>query len=68
VAGDLLKDQLSLSPEDFAEITQNLQVIFNCAASVDFNQKLNEALQINTLGSLRMLELSKHCGNIENFV
>jgi len=40
------------------------QVIINSAASVNFNDPLHDALNINYFGSLRMLDLAKSCKNI----
>lgn len=45
-----------------------MSVIVNCAASVDFNAKLEEAININVKGSLRMMELAKQSKKLENFV
>lgn len=68
IGGDMLKRNLGLSPEDHRELTENVNVILNSAASVDFNQRLDQALQINTMGSLRVLKLAKSCKNIISFV
>ena len=37
------------------------------AASVDFNERLCDAIQINYFGCLRMLELAVECKNIKVF-
>jgi glycerone phosphate O-acyltransferase/fatty acyl-CoA reductase len=68
IAGDLLKDGLALSPEDRAELESNVNFIMHSAASVDFNQRLDNSLQINTFGSLRILELAKNCRSLEAYV
>mmetsp|Transcript_6857 Transcript_6857/g.12463 ORF Transcript_6857/g.12463 Transcript_6857/m.12463 type:complete len:1134 (-) Transcript_6857:48-3449(-) len=68
VEGDLLKEGLGLSPEDLAELSANVNFILHSAASVDFNQRLDQALQINTFGSLRILELAKQCAGLEAYV
>lgn len=49
------------------QITEDLQIVINCAASVNFDDPLPDALQINYFGCLRMLELAKECKNIEVF-
>ena len=59
VAGDLVMDKLGLSAEDRATVTAETEVFINCAASVNFDDPLLEALQINYFGSLRMLQLAK---------
>jgi glycerone phosphate O-acyltransferase/fatty acyl-CoA reductase len=65
VGGDMLKDGLALTEQDRNMLVHSLHVIINCAASVDFNQRLDQALQINTLGSLRVLELAKACKQLQ---
>ena len=48
-------------------ITEECQIIFNIAASVDFNSRLDQAIEINIDGALRMQQLAKECKNIECF-
>lgn len=67
VTGDLIIDKLGLSDSDRAMITESCNIILNSAASVNFDDPLKEALNINYFGSLRMLELAKECKNIEVF-
>ena len=45
-----------------------IKIIINCAASVDFNSKIHEALSINYYGTQRMLNLASRCKHIENFM
>lgn len=39
----------------------------NCAASIDFNAPLDQALESNVKGTLRMMELAKSCKQLEIF-
>ena len=64
IPGDLQKDGLGLAPEHEAELATNLDVILNVAASVDFNLRLDQALQINTFGAIRILELAQKCSKL----
>ena len=68
IGGDILKNNLDLTAEDKKELTDNLDVILHSAASVDFNQRLDQAIQINTLGTLRVLQLAKECRHTTSFV
>jgi fatty acyl-CoA reductase len=43
IEGDITKDQLALKPSDRAMLINELDVIINCAASVDFNERLCDA-------------------------
>ena len=67
VAGDLIIDKLGLSEADRAMVTAETDVVINCAASVNFDDPLLDALEINYFGCLRMLQLAKECPNILTF-
>jgi nucleoside-diphosphate-sugar epimerase len=56
-----------MSPEDERELIDHCNVIINCAASIDFNARLDNAIDINVLGSLRMLELARKLKDLELF-
>ena len=51
-----------------AEITANLNVVINCAASVDLDVKLDSAIRINVTGPLKLLKLARQSPKIEAFV
>lgn len=40
------------------EIKENVQVIINNAASIDFNMRLDQALNINFFGGLGLMKLA----------
>lgn len=44
VAGDLIIDKLGLSAEDRAMVTSECEVVINCAASVNFDDPLLDAI------------------------
>jgi fatty acyl-CoA reductase len=67
VAGDLIMDGLGLSPQDRRMITENCHVMINCAASVNFDDPLQDALRINYFGCMKMLDLAKECKKLEVF-
>ena len=58
---------LGMSKEDYAELQENCNVIMNCAASIDFNARLDQATESNIKGSHRMMELAKSCRNLDIF-
>ena len=51
----MLKDRLGLSVEDERELIENVNFIMNCAASIDFNARLDDAININIKGTMKML-------------
>ena len=68
VGGDLLKEDLGLSPEDKAKIVANVNIVIHSAASVDFNLRLDTALQINVIGSLRLFNFARTFPNLKAYV
>ncbi|CDW80559.1 male sterility protein [Stylonychia lemnae] len=67
IEGDITKDNLALSQSDRQTLINELDVVINCAASVDFNERLCDALQINYFGCHRMYELASQCKNLAVF-
>ncbi|XP_021926220.1 putative fatty acyl-CoA reductase CG5065 [Zootermopsis nevadensis] len=68
VRGDITLENLGVTPEDKSLIEKNVSVVFHCAANVRFDQKLNNAVRYNTLGTKRVLELAKHIDKLDAFV
>ena len=64
IEGDITKDLLAIKPEDRIKLVNELNVIINIAASVDFNERICDALQINYFGCLRMMDLATECKNL----
>lgn len=57
-------DSLGLSPQDYELIVNEIDVIINSAASVNFDDPLKEALNINYHGTARVLSLARDCKKI----
>ena len=55
---------LGLSPEIRATLVNDLHVILQVAASVNFEEPLRDALQINYFGATRVLDLAHECKNL----
>ena len=49
------------------EVIEQVHVIINNAATIDFDTRLDQALQINFHGPLRILALAKLCKRLEVF-
>jgi thioester reductase-like protein len=58
IQGDINKDNLAISAEDRDMLIRELDIIINCAASVDFNEQISDAININYNGCMRMLDLA----------
>ena len=67
VGGDLVMNGLGISEEARATLKRELDVIINIAASVNFDDPLLDAIQINYMGCMRMLELAKECEHLDIF-
>jgi len=49
---DLMRYGLNLTDKTRNELTQNLNIIINCAATVDLDAKLDTAVRVNVTGPL----------------
>ena len=58
ISGDLIMDGLGISASDRAQLINEIDIIINSAASVNFDDPLLDAIQINYFGCMRMLELA----------
>lgn len=66
--GDITEDKLGLNAGDLETVLNEVQLIVHLAATVNFNEPLNSAVQMNTLGGLRVLAIAKGCKNLESMV
>lgn len=57
MAGDVGEENLGLSPEDRKTLQDNVNVAFHCAATLDFEANLKTTVNINLLGTRRVVEL-----------
>lgn len=62
-----MKEGLGLSSADLKMLSETCNIIMNCAASIDFNARLDDAININIKGTFRMMELAKKCQKLQCF-
>ncbi len=62
VAGDLTMDRLGLDAETHARLIKEVEIVINSAATVVFDERLDHALELNTLGPKRLVEFARACG------
>lgn len=60
--------ELGLAPEDSNMLMQSVNVVFHCAATVRFNESLKVAVNLNTRGTDRLLDLCKCMRNLVSVV
>lgn len=59
VAGDLSLPDLGLSPDDRARLQNEVDIVINSAATVVFDERIDQALALNTHGPRRLVEFAK---------
>lgn len=65
IKGDIVKERFGMNNEDYALVTSQVEVIINNAASVNFNDRLDDAIRSNTLGPLNLIGIAKDCKRLE---
>lgn len=68
VAGDVGQDNLGISPADRDVITSNVNVIIHSAATLDFHEPLRPQVNINLVGTQRVIQLGEQSRNLQSFV
>ena len=63
MSGDVGEDGLGLSDADRAKVVANVNIVFHGAATLDFDADLFSNVNVNLLGTKRVLEL---CGQLRN--
>ena len=61
VAGDLTSDGLGIDSDTYNRLRQEVDIVVNSAASVTFDEEIDAALQLNTLGAKRILDFARSC-------
>lgn len=68
VAGDVGEDNLGLSPSDRRLIVENVNLVFHCAATLDFEATLKPTVNTNLLGTRRVVQLCKEMSKLKALV
>ncbi|XP_077520154.1 uncharacterized protein LOC144129978 [Amblyomma americanum] len=68
VSGDITLPSLGLSASDRATLVEEVSVVFHSAATINFNEPLKLAVQLNVVGTQRVLDLCKEIPNLCAFV
>lgn len=64
VTGEVTEPLFGLTPQAFAQLADSVDIVVNSAASVNFREALDQALDINALSLLTLTELTKLAGHI----
>ncbi|KAI8073259.1 male sterility protein-domain-containing protein [Gongronella butleri] len=68
IAGDIISPDLSMANDHREAVVSQVQVVLHSAASLDAHERLDLALETNTLGTLRLMDLADECVAMESFV
>ncbi|MCE4554309.1 fatty acyl-CoA reductase [Pelomonas cellulosilytica] len=68
VPGDVARPLLGLEADMLARLKRELTHIVHCAASVDFNLPLKEALQANVRSTLEVQSLAEQCQSLPHLL
>ena len=64
VGGDLTQERLGFDPATYEELTRRITLVVNSAATVTFDERIDLAVELNTLGPTRLLSFARACGNV----
>lgn len=68
VEGDIAKENLGLSQEDWEMLQENVEIVFHSAATVRFDEDLKDAMSLNLYGTQNMIKLCRGIKHLEVFV
>ncbi|GBP88767.1 Putative fatty acyl-CoA reductase CG8306 [Eumeta japonica] len=68
VAGDVGEENLGLSAQDRQILIDNVNVVIHSAATLDFGETLRKTVEINLLGTRRVMDLCKEIKNLKVMV
>ncbi|KAL6420856.1 hypothetical protein ACFW04_014381 [Cataglyphis niger] len=66
--GDICLDNLGLTDEQREHLINEVNVVFHCAATLRLEAKLKDAVEINLIGTKRILNLTKEMKHLKAFV
>ncbi|KAF7267368.1 hypothetical protein GWI33_019377 [Rhynchophorus ferrugineus] len=68
LTGDVSMPNLGLTDQDLRYLLENIDIVFHSAATVKFNEKLKDAVMLNTLATKHLLEICSEMKKLKSFV
>lgn len=68
INGDLITEALGISSQDRSLVTREVNVVFHMAATLKLEGTLKDAIDMNTAGTQRVIELCKEMKNLQALV
>ncbi|KAK7595121.1 hypothetical protein V9T40_001554 [Parthenolecanium corni] len=59
MSGRIDQPLLGLSEEDRSKISSDVNIIYHCAATVNFNEMLAKAIKVNTMGTQEVIKVAR---------
>ncbi|OAD60327.1 hypothetical protein WN48_05374, partial [Eufriesea mexicana] len=66
--GDVSVENLGLTSQQLETLMNEIDVVFHLAATLRLESKLKDAIEMNTIGTKRVLELAKNMKKLQAFV
>jgi fatty acyl-CoA reductase len=68
VFSQLFSDFEGIATNEIANLQSKINYVIHCAASVDFREKLDDAIRKNTLGTMKIFSFAKTCTSLQGFI
>ncbi|XP_025834220.1 fatty acyl-CoA reductase 1-like [Agrilus planipennis] len=68
ISGDVTDLNLGISEKDRKKLTEEVEIVYHCAATIRFDVHLKQAIIINVRGTKYMLDLAKEMKKLKLFV
>ncbi|OEL38186.1 putative fatty acyl-CoA reductase 4 [Dichanthelium oligosanthes] len=65
LAGDIIHENFGVEGHQLSQMTQEINVIVNGAATTNFYERYDVALDVNVMGVKHMCQLAKQCPNLK---
>jgi thioester reductase-like protein/1-acyl-sn-glycerol-3-phosphate acyltransferase len=67
IAGDVGKEECGMSADDVAVMEREVNIWIHSAATINFNEPMHVAVNLNVLGTLRLFAIAKRSAHLEAF-
>ncbi|XP_053995401.1 putative fatty acyl-CoA reductase CG5065 [Hylaeus anthracinus] len=68
LTGDINTNELGLSDQQQAMLINETNIVYHCAATLRLESKLKDAIEMNTFGTQRVIDLSRKMKHLKAFV
>ncbi|KAK7595553.1 hypothetical protein V9T40_013378 [Parthenolecanium corni] len=65
VSGCIDQPLLGLSEEDQSKISNDVNIIYHCAATVKFNEMIAKAIKVNTMGTREVIKVARNVKSLK---